>query len=284
MAEDNSAGSDEGGLGGALPNIVILPARTKVDWATVLGLICAVSMIFIAIYLGKSDAQFFNVPSVLIVIVGTIAATAVSFTGSEFVKSGSVISKSIFQRVRDPKNVCDALLGLALISKKKGVLSLSSYETELQKYPFMYRGIQLAIDGYKPEDIEIILEQEIEALIERHRRSSNITQRAAEVAPAMGLIGTLVGLVQMLADLENPETIGPSMAVALLTTFYGAILGTIIMGPLAVKLEKNSADEALLKTLIKTTAVSIARQDNPRRLEMLLNAELPPSQQIKYFD
>jgi len=99
----------------------------------------------------------------------------------------------------------------------------------------------------------------------------------------MGLIGTLVGLVQMLADLENPETIGPAMAVALLTTFYGAILGTVIMAPLSVKLEKNSHDDALIRTLIATAAVSIARQENPRRLEMLLNSELSPSNQIDYF-
>ena len=100
----------------------------------------------------------------------------------------------------------------------------------------------------------------------------------------MGLIGTLIGLVMMLADLENPETIGPAMAVALLTTFYGAILGTIVMAPLAVKLEKRSSDEALMKVLVKTAAVSIANQDNPRKLEMLLNSELPPTQRIRYFD
>jgi len=142
----------------------------------------------------------------------------------------------------------------------------------------------MAIDGSKPEDIHHILSQEIAASHERHKRTASITQRASEIAPAMGLIGTLVGLVQMLADLENPETIGPAMAVALLTTFYGAILGTVVMGPLAVKLEKNSNDESLINTLICLGAVSIARQDNPRKLEIELNAALPPHQQIHYFD
>jgi len=104
------------------------------------------------------------------------------------------------------------------------------------------------------------------------------------VAPAMGLIGTLVGLVKMLADLDNPDSIGPAMAVALLTTFYGAILGTVIMAPLSVKLEKNSSDETMIKTLIVTAATSMARQENPRRLEMLLNSDLPPFEQIRYFD
>ena len=125
---------------------------------------------------------------------------------------------------------------------------------------------------------------EVEVLAERHKRSASIARRASEVAPAMGLIGTLVGLVQMLADLENPETIGPAMAVALLTTFYGAILGTVVLASIAVKLEKNSADETLIKTLVTIAATSIARQDNPRRLEMMLNSELPPSERIRYFD
>ena len=100
----------------------------------------------------------------------------------------------------------------------------------------------------------------------------------------MGLIGTLVGLVQMLAQLEDPSAIGPSMALALLTTFYGAILGTVILGPLAAKLERNSNDEALSKNLVLMTMSSIARQENPRRLEMLLNSELPPEKRIKYFE
>lgn len=144
--------------------------------------------------------------------------------------------------------------------------------------------MQMVVDGYQPADIQRFLTQEIEALIERHKRSASIALRASEIAPAMGLIGTLVGLVQMLANLESPETIGPAMAVALLTTFYGAIMGNVILAPLAVKLEKNSKDEALIKTLISISALSMATQQNPRQLEMLLNAELPPSQRINYFN
>ena len=144
--------------------------------------------------------------------------------------------------------------------------------------------MQMVVDGYSAEDIKRLVSQETDALLERHKRSASITRRASEVAPAMGLIGTLVGLVQMLADLENPEAIGPAMAVALLTTFYGAILGTIIMAPLSIKLEKYSYEQALSKTMIMTAAISIAAQENPRRLEMLLNAELPPSERITYFE
>ena len=100
----------------------------------------------------------------------------------------------------------------------------------------------------------------------------------------MGLIGTLVGLVQMLANLSDPENIGPNMAVALLTTFYGAILSTVVFGPMAAKLERNSGRETLIRLLVLMGMSSIARQENPRRLEMLLNSELPPEHRIRYFE
>lgn len=268
----------------SVPDIKLDPPETKIDLATIVGLVSALGMIIAAIAMGQSDANFFNGPSFMIVILGTMAATAISFTGEELGRAGSILAKSAFRRVQSPKNMAEVLLGLAVIAKKKGILALANYDAQLQKDEFLHRSVQLAADGYTADDIERMLTQEVEALQYRHKRSASITRRAAEVAPAMGLIGTLVGLVQMLADLENPETIGPAMAVALLTTFYGAILGTVVMSPLAVKLEKNSADEALIKTLITIACSSMARQENPRRLEMLLNAELPPSEQVKYFD
>jgi len=186
--------------------------------------------------------------------------------------------------VFSPGDLSITLLDLSTVARKRGILSLVNYERQMVKGSFMSRAMQMVVDGMAPEKIEELLSNEIELMAERHMRSATITRRAAEVAPAMGLIGTLVGLVQMLADLENPETIGPAMAVALLTTFYGAILGTIIMAPLAIKLEKNSTDEILVYKLIALTAVAIARQDNPRHIEMLLNSELPPSERIAYFD
>ncbi len=268
----------------ALPTITLAAPKVKVDLATVLGLFFAVGLIFAAIAYGNSNASFFNMPSVLIVVFGTIAATAVSFTGEEIARGGSIFAKSLMRRVYDPSKLAKTLVDLSVVAKKKGILALMSHEDQLNKDKFLSRAIQMVVDGYGANEVNGLLSHEIDMLAERHKRSASIARRASEVAPAMGLIGTLVGLVQMLADLENPDTIGPAMAVALLTTFYGAILGTVIMAPLAVKLEKNSSDEALVKTLIRVASVSIARQDNPRRLEMLLNSELPPSQRIRYFD
>lgn len=286
MAENSPLpkGNSTAALKASLPSVSIPMPRRTADYATILGLVFAVSLIFIAIYMGESDASFFNIPSVAIVILGTIAVTAISYTGEEIRQAGSIITQSLMRRIYEPQKVANMLLDLAVVSKKKGILALSAYEDEIARDNFLHRSLQMAIDGQKPADIDFILSQEIAARIERHKRSASITKRASETAPAMGLIGTLVGLVQMLANLESPETIGPAMAVALLTTFYGAILGTVVMAPLAGKLDKNSQDETLIKNMIRLTAIAVARQDNPRKLEMELNSALPPQHKIKYFD
>ena len=267
-----------------LPIISVPCAKKEIDFITIFGLILSLALIWGAIEIGQSNASFFNAASVAIVILGTLTVTSISYTGEEILGAGNVMSKSMFRHVIKPKQLAKTLLDIASMSKKRGILVLSKFEQELGKNPFLAESLQMAIDGSKPEDIDFLMSQQIEASVERHKRTASMTQRASETAPAMGLIGTLVGLVQMLAELENPETIGPAMAVALLTTFYGAIMGTVVMAPLKVKLEKNSHDEALIKTLIHIATVSIARQDNTRKLEMELNAALPPAEQIKYFD
>lgn len=267
-----------------MPAIKVQKTSVAPDFTTIFGLVMTFVLISIAILIGKSDANFFNVPSFLIVILGTISVTAVSFSWDEFKSAGSVIKNSLFQTQRKPIDTARTLMDLAVLAKQKGLLSLSAINPELRKDPHLFKAVQVVTDGYKPEQIESVLALDLDAMTERHRRSANILRRGAEIAPAMGLIGTLIGLVQMLANLQDPETIGPAMAVALLTTFYGAILGTAVLSPMAAKLERNSNDEAMIRSLVLISMASIARQDNPRQLEMLLNSELPPSQQINYFD
>ncbi len=269
---------------GADVDIRIAAPTRRPDFATLLGLFFALGLIALAIYIGHSKANFFNLPSVMIVIFGTMMVTSISYNGEELARTGRVVGNTIFRRVRRPSVMARQLLDLAMLARKKGLLALASVDSELAKDPFLQRAVQVVTDGYTGDDIDRMLGQEVDSLVERHRRSASIIRRASEVAPAMGLIGTLVGLVQMLAELDNPANIGPAMAVALLTTFYGAILGTVVLAPLAAKLEKNSNDEAMVKNLVLTAMGSIARQENPRRLEMLLNSELPPSERVRYFD
>ncbi|PCI99719.1 MAG: biopolymer transporter ExbB [Alphaproteobacteria bacterium] len=267
-----------------LPTVSVPIAVSRPDFATILGLLLSFGLIIGAIAMGQSDAQFFNLPSVLIVILGTITATCTSYTGAELAQSGGIIARAAVRPVRNFPALAKSMMDLATIARKKGLLFLSNYEKETKKEPFLKHAMGIVIDGYSENDVRRILQQDIDLEEERQKRAASILRRASEVAPAMGLIGTLVGLVQMLANLENPDTIGPAMAVALLTTFYGAILGSIVMSPLAAKIEKNADDEVTAKTMVLRTAMSIIKQENPRNLEMLINALLPPSQRIRYFD
>lgn len=267
----------------ALPRVQVPLAQSKADLATILGLGLSFGMIVLAVILGQSEATFFNLPSFLIVIIGTMTATAVSFTGMELRQSAPTIFGSVIRPVRDFSALAKSMLDLASIARQRGILQLTHYEKETAKEPFLKYALGLVVDGYDPDDVERILQQDIDAEEERNKRAANVLRRASEVAPAMGLIGTLVGLVQMLSNLQNPESIGSDMALALLTTFYGAILGTVVMSPLAAKLEKNAADEVTAKTMTLKTAVSMMRQENPRNLEMMINSLLPPSQRIVYF-
>jgi chemotaxis protein MotA len=265
-------------------NIRIVKSRVSLDFTTVFGILLTFVLIAIAIMIGNSDANFFNLPSFLIVVLGTMSVTAVSFSWEEFANAGKIIGNSLFRQRQSGAVMARQLMDVSVLAKKRGLLALASAESELKKDAHLYKAVQVVTDGYSPEDIERVLAQDIDALVERHRRSASMLRRASEISPAMGLIGTLIGLVQMLANLQDPESIGPAMAVALLTTFYGAILGTAVFAPMAAKLERNSNEEAMIRTLIMIAMSSIARQDNPRRLEMLLNSELPPSERIKYFD
>ena len=231
-----------------------------------------------------SGANFFNLPAVFIVIFGTMAVTSISYTWEELTTAWATIKASILRQISPLPTMATQIVDLSVLSRKKGLLSLSSHDHELSKEPFLRQALQLVTDGFQAPDIEHFLQQEIETGIERQKKSAGILRRASEIAPGMGLIGTLVGLVQMLSQLDNPSTIGPAMAIALLTTFYGAVVGTVVLAPLAVKIERNAGEDALLKTIIMAGAASISRQENPRRLEIILNSILPSSSKIKYFD
>ena len=154
----------------------------------------------------------------------------------DLAKAWSILKASMFYHIRSPKILATQLMDVAVLAKQKGVLALSQQEDELNKDPYIAFAMRYITDGFKTEDVLQILTHDMDSLIDRHKTGASIIRRASEVAPAMGLIGTLVGLVQMLSQLNDPSSIGPAMAVALLTTFYGAILGTVILAPMAAKL------------------------------------------------
>lgn len=272
-----------GGISRLASAIKIVRPKKRFDMATVMGLIMSIILIGAALYLTGSLTSFYDLPSVLMVFFGTFAITAISFSSDELKRAVQIFRSSIVKSVRRPSTMARQLLDIAVLVKSKGPLSLSQIENETRKDPFLHQAITFIGDGYNADEINRILTQDIEALIERHKRTASIGRRAAEVAPAMGLVGTLVGLVQMLNQLDDPSKIGPSMAIALLTTFYGAIMSTVFLMPLANKLERNSADDVMIKDMILAAAVSMARQDHPRKLENELNLLLPPGERIRYF-
>ncbi|MEE8274382.1 MAG: MotA/TolQ/ExbB proton channel family protein [Alphaproteobacteria bacterium] len=254
------------------------------DLATLLGLFAGFGLIGTAIVLGGTPLAFVDAPAMLIVFGGTFAVTIVSFSLDDVLRANSAVIKALFQPVLDTSIAATQVLELAELARHKGALALENVQSKTVNLPFLNEGLSLVVDGSSGDEVESIMTRKVHAMASRHARSVEVIRKAADVSPAMGLIGTLVGLVQMLGNLEDPSTIGPSMAVALLTTFYGAVLSNMVFSPLAAKLERKSGDEVLLNTIYLTGLASITRHENPRRLEMLLNTLLPPTERIEYFE
>lgn len=252
--------------------------------SSLIGLLSGFVLIFIATLIGGTPAAFVNSAGILVVILGTFAVTAISFTWAELADTPRSMWSILFQSHADPADAAYTVIQLAERARRDGVLELEKVLPALDNEPFLTKAVELVIDGSTAEEVEQILQREAGAVSGRHLRSIDVLRRAGEVSPAMGLIGTLIGLVQMLGNLDDPTTIGPAMAVALLTTFYGAILAHMVFIPLAAKAERNSTDESLLNSVYTLGLTSISRQENPRRLEMLINTVLPPAKKVAYFE
>ncbi|RDH85184.1 MAG: flagellar motor protein PomA [endosymbiont of Galathealinum brachiosum] len=245
------------------------------DLATLLGLIIAFGFIVGAIVSGGSFILFVNVPSLLIVIGGSIAVVLMQFTVSQFFGAFKVGLKAFLHKSVDASQLIEQAGVLANIARKEGMMALESQEIE---NPFLNKGIQLCVDGHPPDLVRKMLSKDISLTIQRHELGQRIFTALGDIAPAMGMIGTLIGLVQMLANMEDPKTIGPAMAVALLTTLYGAIIANAFALPIADKLELRSQEEKTNRTLILETISGIQEGMNPRVLEELLKAFLPEGQ------
>lgn len=274
------------GQTGSTANPTVSPpaSRSAIDLATLVGISGAFLLIFTAIYLGGTPGAFINIPSIFIVVGGTVGVTTACFSLQDMSTAVRIVAQTVFHRSRDPSGAAIHVLQLAQIARYRGALSLQPHIVGLEPQRLLYRGLTMVVDGTPGDEIERIMQQELQSTAQRHARSVSVLRRAAEISPAMGLIGTLVGLIQMLGNLEDPSTIGPAMAVALLTTFYGAILANMVFTPLASKLEQNSSEETLINRLYVMASASIGRQENPRRLEMLLNTILPPGHRVEYFN
>lgn len=265
------------------PSVRASRQRGAFDPATLIGLAAAIAVILMAMLSGGDLRAFLDPPSLLIVLGGTLAVTTASFSLGDVIAAWRDAAGVMVLKTQDPRTTARQVLLLADATRRTPD-TLPGLLPELRNQTFLHSSMAAVAEGMPPDEVERMLVGEIEAAGASRGKSAAVLRRASEVAPAMGLIGTLVGLVQMLGGLNDPSTIGPAMALALLTTFYGAVLGNVVLAPLAAKLERTAEEDALIKTLYTIGAVSIARQENPRRLEMLLNAVLPPGKRIQFFD
>ncbi|MBF0401632.1 MAG: MotA/TolQ/ExbB proton channel family protein [Magnetococcales bacterium] len=245
------------------------------DLATVIGLVGGFALILWAILMGGQLKMFIDIPSVLIVFGGTLAAIFVKFRLGEVFSTATVIMKAFFNTRPEVDRVIGQLVDMANIARKDGILALEKIKSE---DVFMQSAINHCVDGADPEFLETVLGKDLEYLIQRHQRSISVLDSMAEFGPAFGMVGTLIGLVQMLANMSDPNTIGPAMAVALITTLYGAILANLVCIPLAGKLTFYSEDERLVRQVIIDGMVGIQKGVNPRMLQEALKAAIPPKQ------
>ncbi len=244
------------------------------DISTIIGLLLGAGLLLWAILTSASLESFTDAPSIAIVVGGATAAALISFPIKTLFGVAKVVKNAFFAKAVDPTQLITQMVGFAEVARRDGILSLENALADV-KDPFIISGIQMAVDGTDPELIEQIMNSELEALQDRHADGKALFDNLGKYAPAFGMIGTLVGLVIMLQNMEDPSTIGPAMAVALLTTFYGAVIANLIAMPIADKLDVRSRQEVMLKSIIIRGVMAIQSGDNPRIVEQKLKTFLP---------
>ncbi len=253
------------------------------DIATVIGTIAGLALIMLAIVLGGSPAAYIDPISIVIVIGGSCSATLTAFPLKSVLGLPKIVMKTIFVPGANPSGLITELVGYAEVARRDGILSLENHTEEMSD-EFIVQGIRMAVDGTDPELIKQIMDTELDNIMERHRQGKGVLDTMGRYCPAFGMIGTLVGLVAMLANMDDPSAIGAGMAAALLTTLYGAVLSNVVFLPLADKLGLYDAKETLLKSIILEGVMSIQSGDNPRVVEQKLKTYLPPSERSAESD
>lgn len=245
------------------------------DLATIVGLVGGISMIILAMIVGGDPIVYYNLPSMLIVVVGSTFVTMQKFTLEQFLGALKIGGKAYAYKSVSEEAIIEEVVELADAARKGGLLSLEGKEVS---HEFLSKGIQLLVDGHDPDVVRSMLNKDIKLTRERHESGAGIFGALGDVAPAMGMIGTLIGLVGMLAVLDDPRAIGPQMAVALLTTMYGSIIATVIANPIKDKCMLRSDEETLIQNMIRDALLGIQAGQNPRIIEQALKTYLPAGQ------
>ena len=253
------------------------------DLGTVIGIVLIMALLLGSMVMGVGIGAYIDIPSVLIVVGGSIGTLMVSFKPSQMKQFVKIFMKAIKPGEEDVGELIKKLVEFATKARKDGILALEG-DVNDEENAFLKKGLSMAIDGSEPDTIRELLEIEMEQTSTRHKVHGSIFSQWSGLAGAMGMIGTLIGLVAMLLNMADPSAIGPSMAVALLTTMYGAMIGNIFGGPIATILGIRNDDETLIREMIIEGIMSIQAGDAPRVLEAKLLAYLAPADRVSQFD
>jgi len=243
------------------------------DLATLIGLVGAFAIIFMAMMMSGSLSMFVDIPSVLIVIVGSLFVVLMKFSLAQFLGAVKVAARAFSFKMVTPTDLIAEVVELADMARKGGLLTLEGKEVSSD---FLQKGVQLLVDGHDADVVRSVMKKDLVQTLERHDSGAKIFRAFGDVGPAMGMIGTLIGLVAMLANMSDPKAIGPAMAVALLTTLYGAMLANMLCLPIADKLALRKAEEARVKTMSIDALLAIQAGQNPRIIEEMLRSYLAP--------
>lgn len=251
------------------------------DKATAGGLVAGIALLLLAIAIapGSSFTAFIDIPSAAVVVGGAIAASFIAFPGAAMLIFPKVVKKIFFPNQQALGPVILQIVEFAEIARRDGILALEAKTEEIQD-PFILLGVQMAVDGTDVELMEQILRTEMEAVAGRHKNGKSLMDTVGRYAPAFGMIGTLMGLIIMLGNMDDPEAIGPGMAVALITTLYGAVVSNLFFLPFADKLAYYSKQEFQVREVIIKGLIAIQEGDNPRVIEQKLNTFLPIDQRV----
>lgn len=245
------------------------------DIATIIGFVLAGFLVIGSILMGGPLTAFIDVAGLMIVVGGTVAATLVAESLGQCIGSIKVALNALRLGGSDSSATIEKIVELSTIARREGILALENQQIDNE---FFAKALRMAVDGTAPEEIRETLASEVSGMKKRHTRGQEIFKFMAASAPSMGMIGTLIGLVQMLGALDDPASIGPAMAVALLTTLYGAILAFMVFGPIAAKLAQRSVDEAAHMGVVLDGIESIVKGQKAGIIRDKLEARLPPNE------
>lgn len=248
------------------------------DLATIIGVLAGFGLIIGSILMNGSLGAFIDPPSLLIVIGGTAASTLIAERAGRVLSAFKVALNTVISKTPDPVETIGVIGDLAAAARKDGILALEKMEV---KDKFLAKGVRLAVDGIAPEEIRASLIGELVSLKQRHKRGQKLFRFMSGTAPSMGMIGTLIGLVQMLQSLDDPSAIGPAMAVALLTTLYGAIVAFLVCAPIADKLESRTTEETANMQIVLEGIDGILKGENPKLIREKLEGYLAPKVRTK---